>query len=448
MPNQIYTDTHHLVYEKKVEMPSTIVVDNNDGFMLYRQLPDGYKNTSLSYSNIKECMGINFYCSNESIGACIFRNGILYSITDSTLIDFFTIDLPDTVETSLVSAMQIDEDTIYVAAVANVNPASDDLVFASKTISYKGLTLSATTTIQHVSTTEVEISNHETLFNPDGSFNTSVPEIEYVTYEDYNGSHGFGDVSVVELGSVTTTVSIMNQIITDVSGFNDDFSSLPQDELYALDTFMSYDHLHAVGFSKDDLYLIEDMKTSPSGAAGTSLTYPFKKQNQQTEFMNVYFQPLNYTVEKGLYQASKYDSLYAPAGVFKKYKTVSNIAFCRLEMGSNPDGTVFNSISTYFLDVDKESPESLNKDAILDENDEITPVYDLDTGVSSFSDLEFSMFSSQMAINNPLPDTEVLAKNRGTVHLMKPVGTYSNQKVDIISVKSMCNFMDYGSPIE
>ena len=122
-------------------------------------MPDGYKNNSLSFSNIKEAMGINFYCTNESIGAAIFKNRVMYSITDSTLQEFFTVDISPDAETSLVAAIQIDSDRIYVAAVANVAPSEDKLVFASKVISYEGLAMSIPTTLMHTSANKAEKEN-------------------------------------------------------------------------------------------------------------------------------------------------------------------------------------------------------------------------------------------------------------------------------------------------
>ena len=53
-----------------------------------------------------------------------------------------------------------------------------------------------------------------------------------------------------------------------------------------------------------------------------------------------------------------------------------------------------------------------------------------------------------MSINAYHSNSIVCALNRGVVHEAKPANTYPNQKVDIITAKSMCNFMDYGSPSE
>ncbi len=430
---------HSIIYAPPVQTPGTVIVDNNPGFITYTPLPSGYKNFSLKYSNIHEAMGINFYANNESIGACIFKENILISVTDLSIPTFFTIS-PDEAEVSLISATQIDENTIYIAAILN---AGDSIVFSSKTASYPGLIMSIPTTVEHVTTTERERELHRESYEESGEFTGTVPEEDYYTYESYNGSHGFSDVAVVELdidsSDSEAMIKIYKRILTDIKGLSEPFKEFPEKEYYSIESFYSNGTLFMIGLTTTELVI----GTSIDNEEATYSTLSFEKETRQDEFSNVYSKRIAYVAPRDLSRTTGFKQTYTPSGIIKRYKSFDSIVFSRIEdvvIG----GIQFNGLGLYELRLSKNENDKdiIDEDSLLNGGSTIMPANELKSNLQP-EDMTYVFYSKYRILNGHVFDSDVAAKNKDCVHISSPQGTLSNQKTDIITVKSMSDFMMY-----
>ena len=434
---------HSIVYQAPVDTPPIVIVDNNPGFIAYGPTPYGYKNTSLSYSNIHEAMGINFYATGESIGACIFKEGNLISITDSTIENFFTLSPDHDVEISLVSVMQVTEDIIYVAAIMNLG--GGNILFSSKTISYEGLLLSIPTSVEHFTTTATEKAMHRTIFDENGSLIGPSDEEEYYAYEEYNGSHGFGDMKIKEIdlsgGDESAMTTIMDEVKNDISTLVDSAAQLSSN-VYSIESFSSKDSLFIVALTKDDVSIISIIP----GEDDDLKTIPLSKDNKQTKFDNVYSKSIAYITPKGTGKTKVYKKVYTPAGVIKRYDTFSRIAFNRIE-DVTIGGLEFKGMGSYELRVktNDDGESEIDFDSFAEEGEDAYPSEEIKFNVNNYDDLRYVFYARGRTINNHIGDTEAAASNKEVVHVAFTSGTLSNQKVDIISVKSMSSVMMYGS---
>ena len=393
-------------------------------------------------------MGLNFYANQESIGVAIFRNGIMYSITDSSLTSFFTVDLGEDIEVSLVSVVQVSEDVIYVAAVANVDPSKDKLLFASKTISYEGLLLSCPTMIEHFSLSNSEKEIHKNLFDLDGSLLTGNDDVHYVSYETYTGSHGFGDFNLVEMealgatGIKDATKKIFKIVSADISNIDNNINIPTDESISAIESFCVNGGIFI--FAQGDT-ILHEFNLSSGTAIGTN--YTFENNHIQDEFTNIHFSSIQYVTEKGLEKNTKYNPVYAPAGVFKKYNSLSFIVINRLEMLKDSSGTPKESIAVYMLLPGSDGKKEVIYDNVKASSGNLVASDGAKFDVPKVSEMSYIFYSNAFQINTSLNFKGVAGRNRGVIHELLDASTYSGQKEAIITVKSLCNFMDYGSPI-
>ncbi|MCK5850112.1 MAG: hypothetical protein KAH23_04290 [Kiritimatiellae bacterium] len=449
-----------VIYQKRPETPPTIFVDNNPGAIAYAPLPSGYMNPSLYYSNILEAMGISFYATNESIGAMVVKNDIMYSITDMEVPEFFTVTPPDQAEVSLVSVMQVDEGVIYIAAILNIDPSAGKVVFASKTVSYDGLVLSCPTTVEHFTATSSEKGKHGEAFNEDGTSTGEDPTSSdedsegnasrerLVTYEDYNGSHGFGDIRIQELSLGRAAPDAMKKInelvVDDIHGINSSISNLPQSGVYSIESFSVIEDLHFIALQDSSL----TVESIYGDGSSDYISHTFKEENKQSEFFNVYSRQIAYLPPTDFINPKNYYKTYAPAGIFKRYKEPAKILVTRLEEGAYAAGP-FEGIATYEIGINsQDDSEGLNFDPILNDNDELVATDTLKIDGVTYSDMKYCFFGKKRTVNLHIGVDDVAGSNRATVHRVVPAETLKNQKVDIISVKSMSNFMAYITPTE
>lgn len=443
-----YKDTtrHSVIFQAQTDTPPTVFVDNNAGFIAYGPLPYGYKNTSLSYSNIHEAMGINFYATNESIGACIFKEGNMISITDSSIENFFTISPDHEVEISLVSVMQISSDIIYVSAIMNIGGGK--IVFSSKTLSYEGLLLSIPTAIEHYTTTDSEKALHRTFFNIDGSLAMRPEEEVYFAYEEYGGSHGFGDLKIKEIyldgGDSSSLITIMKEVQEDISSIVPAATRIPSD-IYAIESFSSKGSLFIVALGIEKVTVISIVSEEKIMVD----IIPFGKPNRQTKFDDVYSKKISYIPPSGLANASVYKRCYVPAGVVKRYGHISKIVFSRIE-AVNIGGAEFKGLGMYEfrMKYNDNGETVIDFDEFFVDGEDAFPAGEVKFDVNDYNDLRYVFQSGGRTVNTHIGDTDVAARNKEVVHLSSAMGTLPNQKEDIISVKSASNFMMYGNLIE
>ncbi len=450
---------HAIVFQTPVNVPPTVIVDNNQGYITYYPFSRGYQSTTLKFSNIHEAMGFNFYCNNESIGVCIFKEGVMISITDMSMSEFFTVTVDES-EVSIVSVVQISSDTIYVAAIMNIGDGK--VVFSSKTIAFKGLCLSISTLIEHHTTTAGESEKHRGMFDLDGSHTGVMPESEdddIVTYENYSGSHGFGDIKIKEVetgvGVPDSMIKVFDEIVEDLKGFNEYFSDFTTGSIFAIESFEAKNSLFIIALEKEKIHIltvIDDTKEDYQ-------SLDFKKEAKQTLFTNVYSKYMSYYPPRS--NTREYKKVFSPAGIIKRYKAPERIVISRVEDVIVDDETV-KGIGTYEIYIETEeetvgegeeeetiTKTLINFEELTEEDGKIHPSGgETEFDVSNYDDLMYTFYSGARQVNAHIGDSNVAAMNMEIIHEATLAGELINQKVDIISVKSMSNFMSYGDMTE
>ena len=413
------------------------MVDNNYGYVYLNPLPlEGYKNSSLRYFNIKSVSGFNIYCSNESIGACIFKNGTMFSVLDMEHDDFFGMEIPQGTSVSIVSAIQVKPNTIYIAAVANISPSIDKVVYSSKTFDVIGGALSISTTIQG-SLTPDEVQIHDELYNDDGSWTGEDRPVTYYTYEGYNESFGFSDVKTKEIyleGNTDNALFLFcDEVLDDIKGLlGGVLDSFSTNTPYAIDMVYIGEVGYLISVSKDNV------KTSiiKDGVA-TIESKEFSLPNERTDFSNVYSGETFFLPSFRKLSSSEYDLVYVPPGVFFRPKKYDEIQFNRIESIDGKLKLIAYSFSVKYKDE--------NSIVVPIGEDEKIPIGG--TAISDIGNIDNAanvFVTKDKRINiGRFNDEDIAGNLLNTRHYYAEQKTLPHQEVDVKAIRSMCIATEY-----
>jgi hypothetical protein len=429
----------HLFYELKDNKPPTVFVDNNYGYIAYVPITGGYKNTSLRYSNIKEVAGLNVYCSSESIGVCIFKNDTMFSCVDMEMSDFFEISVPPSASVSVLYATRISLTHAIITAVVNINPALNDVVFASKVFVLDGARISIPTRISPERITSTETDNYALLYNEDGSYTGQPISDRFITFEGYNDSTGFGSVGIENISFTEGTDSAMlvmtDLAIRDIISVYPELSALRVENAYSIKSMVAEDGvLFFIGMSTTKLFSVrvEDNNYAYS-------EWIFATGTEQEKFDNVLSQPIEIipVYRKGL--MSDYRLTYTPMGLTVEPAKFNTVVLTRPEKDENDN----NILSEYIIPTGRDENDKVQLRPNINENGIIRPTSSVRTDVGAISS-KYTFGLSLLSINpSAYMATDIAARNFGTIHYLSVSGTIPGQEDDILTVKSMCSFTPY-----
>jgi hypothetical protein len=310
--------------------------------------------------------------------------------------------------------------------------------------------MSIPTTLEHLLTTDSEKRSHRFSYNEDGSFTGVRPPVaDYYTYEGYNGSHGFSDLSVLEMdiGPVDSKAmqKIHKQVLEEVKGMSDVFTDIPDDkDYYAIETVLQDRALIIIALAPDIVTI--GVSNDFEAAIGVS-HLPFRDLLKSSIFMDVHAKHIAYVPTKKMNERSAYIPTYTPSGIIRRYKNVEKIVFNRLEEIKAGEMT-YDGIAVYeltFVTKDDDTVE-FHKEAFIDDKEYLVPIEEIKADIP-ISGLKYTFYSSDRAINVQVLDTEVAARNKDCAHYALKANSLPGQKADIIAVKSMANIMLYSAEI-
>ena len=370
----------HLFYQLKDNKPPTILVDDNYGYIAYIPFTGGYKNISLRYSNIKEVAGLNVYCSTESIGVCIFKNDTLFSCIDMEISNFFETSIPPSASVSVLYATRISLTHAIITAVVNVDPALDNVLFASKVFVLDGARISIPTRISPERITSVENDNYSILYNADGSYTGQPINAKFLTYEGYSDSTGFGSIAIENLsfsaGTDTAMITMTDLAIRDMNSVYPELSLLRKENTYSIKSMITQGIMFFIGVSFTKLFYVR-----VENAVYEYTEWTFETDIAQDKFDNVLAQPIEIipVYKKGL--MSDYNIIYTPMGVVIEPSKFNTIILTRPEK----NGLNENILSEYIISVGKDAQEKLQLQANADTGLVIRPSSSVLTDVDAIS---------------------------------------------------------------
>jgi hypothetical protein len=428
----------HLFYQLKDNKPPTILVDDNYGYIAYIPFTGGYKNISLRYSNIKEVAGLNVYCSTESIGVCIFKNDTLFSCIDMEISNFFETSIPPSASVSVLYATRISLTHAIITAVVNVDPALDNVLFASKVFVLDGARISIPTRISPERITSVENDNYSILYNADGSYTGQPINAKFLTYEGYSDSTGFGSIAIENLsfsaGTDTAMITMTDLAIRDMNSVYPELSLLRKENTYSIKSMITQGIMFFIGVSFTKLFYVR-----VENAVYEYTEWTFETDIAQDKFDNVLAQPIEIipVYKKGL--MSDYNIIYTPMGVVIEPSKFNTIILTRPEK----NGLNENILSEYIISVGKDAQEKLQLQANADTGMVIRPSSSVHTDVDAISS-KYTFGLSLISVNpSAYMETDIAARNFGITHHLSERGSLPGQEDDITTVKSMCSFIPY-----
>jgi hypothetical protein len=312
-----------IIWKFKRLEPPVIFFDNNPGYTCIESLPYGRKGDSLAWGNAKYCMGYTFFAHAESIGVGVVINGEIFTIASQRIEDFFGISSDDEggASASIICAIQIDYDRIYVGAVTVYNGST---TYAGKIASARGLAVGARTKIKFSAESPKISGLYEKYFNEDGSSSENMtpvgPGDMIVTYEKYVESHGFSDVSsktgITGLKSKSALKDIYKRVASDINSLSG--SSLATSGVFSMISMVYEDKIIIVQLLTDSVY-----ESIYSGSWSPPKKYKLDKPTCQGDFNNVYEGRLFIVPPTDMSENNNYDRIFAPPGVFFRYNTFS-----------------------------------------------------------------------------------------------------------------------------
>jgi len=429
----------HIFYELKDVSPPTVFVDNNPGYIVYSPTPIGYKNFDLNYSNIKGVAGFNIYCSDESIGVCLFKNNLLFSTIDMAMAEFFTVSLPPQTSVSLIGAYRVTMDHVVIAAIANVDPAVDDVLYASKSFNLHGAMISSITQITPNSISTKEKDEHERIFNEDRTYTSeTTDEFEFITYEGYNGSTGFGDVTIEEFGFASNRDEslklLTERAIMDCESYEPRLSFFRDKEIYAFESMRHNEYIIFVGISATSMFY---MILGEEEAFSSSIS--FEEPLNQSKFDNVHYQPIMFVPKFKKGKALDFISTLAPMGVFREYKEIRGVVVTRIETGEDKP----TKVAEYFFEPKILEDESMELQGKMTEDEQLVPTTSIETDVSA-DEARYASGLSMKAMNHrAVAESDNLGRNLSIEHKFSPENNFPGQEEESNVLKSMADIVAY-----
>jgi len=318
-----------IIWKLPQKKPPAVFVDNENGYTAIDKNSTGRQNTDIEFGNMKYCMGYTFYASQEEIGVGIFIDGHLYVATSQTIEDFFERTFEDTtqIKVSIVEVLQISYDTIFVSAICYVN---EKVLYASKTISAMGIAIAIGTRVKSSFANPEELRKHSQYFNEEtgeaiNGTVTSSPSLGemIVTYETYNGSHGFSSVSNrSNIGTYSSDVMIRvyQALISDINTLTESSISISAHSAISITT---HQYLYLLFLSIDNIkiYVFDNNKSFQEVYNGS-----FKTKSCQNIFDNPYEGKLFYIPPSNVSKKSNFATIQSPIGVIYRYQGAGSIA--------------------------------------------------------------------------------------------------------------------------
>ncbi|MDF1879547.1 hypothetical protein JHD46_07855 [Sulfurimonas sp. SAG-AH-194-C20] len=429
-------DAHkHLFYNVEENGFPLVFVDNNPGYICYSLTPVGYKGTSLDYNGIKEAGGVNFYCTNQSIGGCFFINGSLYSLTDVRANSWFNLSVDIEASMNIFSAHMVSEFKALVVCLLNVDPSVNRVIYSSKTIDIRSMLLSSNSLFYESDISEASKATHMELFNEDFIYTGDGVE-DYYDDLTYNGAYGFSDKKIVtlEIGADVNDAraKISEEVIKDLcSLMNIEEDKLTGKSIYAVDTSIDKDgSLAIIGVSSTHIYGVSE--DSADSVEFKSPLIPHKQNN------------INYSTMIMLPKTKKKTpkNTYYPLGVFRHSIPTPNIILNRFE---NIEGQTSIYGAEYNITV-KYIDGKISLSMKNDENEKALPTTLTDTKNSSIEDMRYAILGWVYSVNIiPLTEGDILGRIHGVKHLYGEENTIPNQVSPSEVLRSIALARQYSS---
>lgn len=366
---------------------------------------------SISWANTKLCMGFTFFANDEHIGVGIVKNDLLFSIVSVRVDDFFRISGEDfsSMETSIISAIQIEYDLMMVSAVGYYN---DMVIYASYTISASSLTISCPTRVYSMIETLTTQNRYESMYDVDGNSNGIASSYGagdmITTFESYDKSTGFSYVSSsrhVADRQGNVLIDIYDLIIDDIKSIHDSFDKLEYTS--SIESFQCYDKIYIMSFSKSQVRI----SLFDGSTIFTYGSFSFTKPGCSGALLdNMYFGSIaNIPVDDWLKEKNYY-KIFSPPGVFYRAKTFKAIAFWKYR---KEDGKIY--IDTYYILPDEDEDGALDFSIIVDEDTgKLKPVESIDLELGPDCEgSSYSVYSRDIMMNSIL-DENVAARFKKT----------------------------------
>ena len=417
------------IAQKKDPEPPTVFVDTSMGYIAKTgSITPGYMNTTNRFFSIAENGGFNAFVTDETVGIGFFVEKVLYAVLNVDTEDFFGIELEEHVERSIVTFARVSRDTFLLVVCANIDPATGKILYISKTITIDSLYCSMQTRVIPNMAPQNIKDEYSNIIDDDLNVVKHTSELgRVVDPAEYNGSYGFADLREVEITTDSDTRPIYEAVLEDLKSTIPGLSDSVQSDIALYSIWSDYIRggLFLVLLCQDKLITIKDTDTGIEKE-----TFMFDSALSMYEFDNIYFPYVMPATRDTL----KTDYVFCPYGVLKENYYYKHLFVNRIE---DSDGGQF--IKLYVLEL----PSGGDKYVPIVSNGKMVSLYSLDVSEVSDSGAERSIFfGNAIGINTDIVvDTTVCAYNYAT-YIDKSV-TERNQTTDIISVRTMCEFVDY-----
>ncbi len=428
----IFNEYGKIIWKFPRVKPPVLFIDNQLGYIGIESATSGRRGESLSWSNTKYCMGFTFFSNDENIGVGIVQNGELFSIATARIEDFFEIAFDgETSESSIICAVQIDYDTIFIAAATMYN---GKVTYGGKTLSARGLAVATRTRIQFPDADEAVLSTFTEYFNELGESSkitdSPKPGDMIVTYETYNEAHGFSDVStqtgICEARDPDAMTILNKRALRDIRTLTS--TTFPEDNVVTISSAVHNDEIFMIVLLKNAINISIFNGTWSIGAE----IKEFKNPSCQTIFDNMYEGRIFISPPDDMSNNKNYDKIYAPPGVFFRYNTFSSIIV----------SVPYNDTSYTYRILTKEGSSMLDWSLVEDSEDEnkLVPSDGIKNSLTC-DEMIYSVAGDNIMMNFPGVYSEnIVAAYLKTTASKELLGDGS------IAIKSMSLYIPYIAP--
>lgn len=410
--------------------PSTVSVDNLDGYVVTNSNLSQRKGMGIYYSQILSVFGLAVYCSTDSIGVGFFRNGTLYSLLDMGISTFFGTSAPEVPTIELVAALEIESDSIYIAAISSYGEEGSDVIFSSKSVNKKSLYNSASTSFITDLLSEGDILKQAELFI-DYEYTGALVENaidDIVCDETYSGGHGFSDITIAPMSFTRETgmKQINNIIASDINN------------IMGLDCII--DNAVSIGTASTEggVFIFSNSEqalrvSSTLDGVTSSDDYLFEAA-LKLDYNSNLVHKMNITVQtKKVKTPSMFKHIFTKAGVFLEFKNPYLFSICRAEE---------KGLSSYdFLFVKDESGQ-MTVEINLNENGLVVPSFTFEL----YDPEDSTKWTNSIAENQVYTTNYRLnfqSNTRGEVGFLKGNVVEATEENGIISARSIQEIIEY-----
>jgi hypothetical protein len=136
---------------------------------------------------------------------------------------------------------------------------------------------------------------------------------------------------------------------------------------------------------------------------------------------------------------SDYRLTYTPMGVTVEPAKFNTVILTRPEKDANDN----NILSEYIITAGRDENDKVQLMPNADDSGVIRPTSSVRTDVGATSS-KYTFGLSIISVNpSAYMETDIAARNFGTIHYLSEKGTLPGQEDDIVTVKSMCSFTPY-----